>query len=513
MIARDGNCSSLWQDTANAYSIHTQDDINTIFDVAIVGGGITGVTLGLHLQKQGKKCVIIEARNLCFGTSGGTTAHLNTLMDNPYPTIISDFGKEGAQTVARAAKEAIALVESHIREYNIECGFERTNGYLFAQDEKQIKELNEIHDACGEVGVEAKFSNTIPVPINFRKALEVADQGKFHPIRYVHGLAKAFEELGGTIIEECRVTDIEDGDIISIETSTNNLKSRILVYATHIPPGINLLHLRCSPYRSYAMAVKLRDNNYPSGLIYDMYDPYHYYRTQEIDGDRYLIVGGEDHRTGENANTNKSFLQLESHIRTHFDVAEITQRWSSQYYEPVDGLPYIGKLPGASENILVATGYGGNGITYSHVAVLELSSLILNKQSKYDDLFSPGRIKPVAGFTGFVKHNTDVVAQFVGKWFATEKLEELSELAPDEGKVVKLNNETMALYKDPTGALHAVNPSCTHMKCSVAWNAAEKSWDCPCHGARYSVEGEVLNGPTDTNLELIELRSLMEKED
>ena len=152
-------------------------------------------------------------------------------------------------------------------------------------------------------------------------------------------------------------------------------------------------------------------------------------------------------------------------------------------------------------------------MTYSHVAVLELTERILMKQSKYNDIFSPGRIKPVAGFTEFVKHNTDVVGQFIGKWFATERLEQLSELSTDEGKVVKLNNETMALYKDEMGALHAVNPTCTHMKCSVAWNAAEKSWDCPCHGARYSVDGEVLTGPADANLELIELRSLLEKED
>ncbi len=327
------------------------------------------------------------------------------------------------------------------------------------------------------------------------------------------GLAKAFEDFGGVVLEQCRVTDIEEGDTISIKTTADKLQARTLVYATHIPPGINLLHLRCPAYRSYAMAVKLKDQNYPEGLAYDMYDPYHYYRTQEIDGEKYLIVGGEDHKTGESSNTNKSFLQLESHIRSHFDVAEVSHRWSSQFFDPVDGLPYIGKLPGANENILVATGYGGNGMTYSHVAVLELTDRIIMKQSRYNELFSPGRIKPVAGFTEFVKHNTDVVGQFIGKWFATERLEQLSSLSADEGKVVKLNNETMALYKDNTGTLHAVNPTCTHMKCAVAWNAAEKSWDCPCHGARYSVDGEVLNGPADANLELIELRSLLEKED
>ena len=513
MIPRDGNCVSLWQETVNPNQELSRTYNNTVFDVAIVGGGITGITLALSLQRQGKRCVVFEARNLCFGTTGGTTAHINTVMDNPYPVMIKDFGLEGAQIVARAAKDAIGLIESNVAEYNIDCGFEKVNAYLFSQDEKQTSELNDIYAACNEVGVTAEVAHEIPVPINFRKAIEIPGQAKFHPTRYVLALAKVFEEIGGVILEQCRVTDIEEGEVISIQTTLDKFQARTLVYATHIPPGINLLHLRCPAYRSYAMAVKLKDQDYPQDLAYDMYDPYHYYRTQEIDGQKYLIAGGEDHKTGENSNTNKSFLQLESHIRSHFNVAEISHRWSSQYFEPVDGLPYIGKLPGANENVLVATGYGGNGMTYSHVAVLELSELILMKASRYSELFSPGRIKPVAGFTEFVKHNTDVVGQFIGKWFATERLEQLSSLSADEGKVVKLNNETMALYKEETGALHAVNPTCTHMKCAVAWNAAEKSWDCPCHGARYSVDGEVLTGPADANLELIELRSLLEKED
>jgi glycine/D-amino acid oxidase-like deaminating enzyme/nitrite reductase/ring-hydroxylating ferredoxin subunit len=513
MIPRDGNCVSLWQDTVNPKQETSRNYNNTVFDVAIVGGGITGVTLALSLQKQGKNCVVLEARNLCFGTTGGTTAHINTFMDNPYSTMIKDFGRDSAQIVARAANDALALIEANIAEHNIDCGYERVNAYIFSQDEKQTEDLNEIYAACNEVGVQAEVASEIPFPINFRKAIEIPGQAKFHPTRYVMGLAKAFEDFGGVVLEQCRVTDIEEGDTISIKTTADKLQARTLVYATHIPPGINLLHLRCPAYRSYAMAVKLKDQNYPEGLAYDMYDPYHYYRTQEIDGEKYLIVGGEDHKTGESSNTNKSFLQLESHIRSHFDVAEVSHRWSSQFFDPVDGLPYIGKLPGANENILVATGYGGNGMTYSHVAVLELTDRIIMKQSRYNELFSPGRIKPVAGFTEFVKHNTDVVGQFIGKWFATERLEQLSSLSADEGKVVKLNNETMALYKDNTGTLHAVNPTCTHMKCAVAWNAAEKSWDCPCHGARYSVDGEVLNGPADANLELIELRSLLEKED
>jgi glycine/D-amino acid oxidase-like deaminating enzyme/nitrite reductase/ring-hydroxylating ferredoxin subunit len=514
MISRDGACVSLWQESVAPYETRSHKIANRVFDVAIVGGGITGITLALLLQKAGKKCVVLEANNIGFGTTGGTTAHLNTLLDTPYSQIIKDFNMDAAQLVAEAVNDAIDLVESHVEEYGIQCGFERTSAYLFSQDNNQTDELRDILDACNDVGVKSSYINYIPLPIPFQQAIEVPRQAKFNPLRYVYSLAHAFEEEGGVILQHCRVKDAdEEDDLIRVETSQEAVRANQLVYATHIPPGINLLHLRCPAYRSYAMAVKLSDDKYPNGLCYDMYDPYHYYRTQDVDGVKYLIVGGEDHRTGENSNTNKCFLQLESHIRSHFNVSEVAFKWSSQYYEPVDGLPYIGKLPGATSDIFVATGFGGNGMTYSHVAALELKELLIEKESRYNNLFNPLRVKPVAGFTEFIKHNTDVVAQFVGKWFATERLEELSALAAGEGRVIKLEKETVALYKDEHGSLHAVNPLCTHMKCSVAWNAAEKSWDCPCHGARYSMDGVVLNGPTDIDLELIELRSLMEKED
>jgi glycine/D-amino acid oxidase-like deaminating enzyme/nitrite reductase/ring-hydroxylating ferredoxin subunit len=477
-----------------------------------VGGGISGITLALLLQQAGQRCIVLEARNIGFGTTGGTTAHLNTLLDTPYTTIIKDFGLEKARLIANITRAAIDLVEQNIQQFDINCGFEEVPAFLFAQNDEQVKDLENIFDACGQVGLEVSWTDDIQIPVPFKKAMRVERQARFHPLKYVSELAKAFEHAGGVIMEQTRVTDSHSGDRIRIETTSGEFSARALVYATHIPPGINLLHLRCPAYRSYAMAVKLEDNNYPEALAYDMYDPYHYYRTQEINGERFLIAGGDDHRTGDEPNTNGCFLKLESHVRSHFNVQEVTHQWSSQFFEAVDGIPYIGHLPGNAENIYVATGYGGNGITYSHVAALILKNIILKEQSAYTDLFAPGRVKPIAGFTEFIKHNADVVKQFVGRWFGKEELQELSALAPGEAKVVKYNDQSLALYKDDAGNLHAVSPACTHMKCAVNWNAAEKSWDCPCHGARYSYEGKVLTGPASKDLESVEIRSLVETE-
>jgi glycine/D-amino acid oxidase-like deaminating enzyme/nitrite reductase/ring-hydroxylating ferredoxin subunit len=437
---------------------------------------------------------------------------LNTLLDTPYTTISKNFGAENARLVATAAKEAIDLIRANIITYGIDCGFDEADAYLFAQDEKQEKELEDILQATKEAGVVAEYSNDIPVNIPFSKAIRVKGQAKFNPIPYVYGLATTFEKAGGTIIQDCRVTDVDDNEIVKVSTTIGEFKTKDLIYATHIPPGINLLHLRCVPYRSYAMAVTVIDKqHYPRDLAYDMHDPYHYYRTQVVNGQNYLIIGGKDHKTGHEENAERQFLELESHIREHFDIKSIDYKWSSQYYEPADGLPYIGHIPGHPQNIFVATGFGGNGMTYSSVAALTLKEILLNEQNKYADLFNPNRIKPIAGFTNFIKHNADVVRLFAGKWFSGEDLQQLADLAPGEGRLVKYNKHKIALYKDEAGALHAVNPACVHMKCDVHWNSAEKSWDCPCHGARYSFDGKMLNGPASADLEQIKIRVLVEK--
>lgn len=510
MITRDGNTTSLWQSNANGFKPTLVSDQRK-FDVAIAGGGITGVTTGLLLQRLGKSCIIFDSWHIGFGTTGGTTAHLNTLLDTPYPQIIDDFGKEKAKLVAQAAKDALDLIAENITKFKIDCGYSEAIGYMYSQNRKENNELQSIHEACKDVGVETEFVNALPIEMPFDHVLAFKRQAQFSPMDYVYGLALEFEKAGGIIRQNCRVNDVKGDEPLQVETTDGVFEAKSFVFATHIPPGVNLLHLRCVPNRSYAMSVRLASGNYPEGLVYDMKDPYHYYRTQNIAGVNYLIAGGYDHKTAHKSNTEESFMQLEAHIRQHFPVEEITNKWSSQYYESVDGLPYIGHLPGKDDNVYVATGFGGNGMTYSHVAARVLTHLIMKLPDPYTSVFHPARIKPVAGFTNFVSHNADVVKQYSHKWLPLDDIEELSSLAPGEGKVVKYNDESVALHKDMSGGLHAVRPLCTHLGCSVTWNTAEQSWDCPCHGARYSVDGEVLNGPASQDLERIVLEEPLPK--
>lgn len=509
-MKRDGFKTSLWQDKMPDYDSVVQNISDITFDVLIVGGGVTGITTALELQKAGKRCIVAEAQNLCFGTTGGTTAHLNSFFDNSYDQIESDFGEDNAQRIASAANQALELYRNNVEEYSIDCGYEVKDGYLYAQTDKQSEQLDKIYDSSVKAGVSVSYTDRIPVPVEFTKAIVYHEQANVHATRYVYALAKAFENAGGVILQNCRVMDFKGNDILEIETSKGNIKAKNLIWATHIPPGINLLHFRCAPYRSYAIAVTLNDDAYPDGLAYDMYDPYHYYRTQIVDGNKYLIIGGEDHKTAHEQNTEGCFTRLEAYVRKYYNIKEVAFKWSSQFFEPADGIAYIGHLPGNPDNVYVATGFGGNGMIYSHIASITLTQLILTKESEFDKLFSPERLKPVAGFTNFVKENLDVVKEFIGKRLSKDKLHELTELAPGEGRVVKYEGKSLALYKDDNGQLHAINPVCTHAKCTVGWNTAEKTWDCPCHGARYDIDGQVLTGPARVDLEVVELKELVE---
>ncbi|MGN6293699.1 MAG: FAD-dependent oxidoreductase [Chitinophagaceae bacterium] len=509
MIARDGYQTSLWQSSIPPYQpVNIPDSSN--YDVIIVGGGITGISTALLLQESGKKCLVLEANTLCFGTTGGTTAHLNTLLDTPYSTIRKKFSAESAAIVAKSTEAAIELVRRNIKKYSIDCDFSEADAFLFAGNSKQEKQLEEIAEAALEAGLDLQFTENIPIPASFVSAIQVKGQAQFHPLKYVYGLAKAFERRGGHIRQDCRVTGVEVNEKVEVTTSSGQYACTDLIYATHIPPGVNLLHLRCSPYRSYVIAVVLDKEEYPANLCYDMVDPYHYYRTQEVDGQLYLIAGGKDHKTGHEENTQHRFTELEAHVRKMFRVKKVAYKWSSQYYESADGLPYIGHLPGQPEHLYVATGFGGNGMVYSSVAALTLEAILNNEENGQTRLFDPNRLKPVAGFTNFIQHNADVAGELLGRLFSGEHLEELAELAPGEGKMVSYEGQKIALYKDEEGVLHAIDPVCTHLKCEVNWNSAERSWDCPCHGTRYNYDGRVLTGPADRDAEPIYIESLAE---
>jgi len=503
---RDGVRKSIWQEEINPFpaSINFEGE----YDVVIVGGGITGVSTAYELQKSGKNCILIEAANIGFGTTGGTTAHINNFLDTTYSEAISKFGLDDAKLLFESVNDAIDIIKKNTDDNQINCDFEAKTAQLFALDEKQAKQLDDIVEGAEKVGCEMNYINEISFPIPFVKAVEIPNQAQFHPIKYMNALCQSFLNSGGTIVENCFCeSHSEENDIITIKTSKGMIKTKNLVYATHIPPGVSMLHFTNAPYRSYAIAFTLKSQNYPTKLGYDLLDPYHYYRMHEINGEKLLIAGGEDHKTGHSDDTCLCFTNLENDVRQHFDVDVVKYSWSSQYYEPVDGLPYIGKMSGSS-NVYTATGFRGNGMIFGSLSSKILSELILSEENKYEKLFSPSRITPIAGFTEFVRESVTVATDFIKDKLFVEKISSLAEINEGEGKVVKYEGESYAAYKENGGEVHLLKSTCPHAKCEVRWNSAEISWDCPCHGSRFNVNGEVLTAPSVTNLVKIREKDL-----
>lgn len=496
---RDGVRKSIWQEEIKSFP--QAINFETEYDVAIVGGGITGVSTAYELQKAGKNCILLEAANIGFGTTGGTTAHLNNFIDTTYSEAIKKFGLEDAKLLFESASDAIAIIEKNIRDNHIDCDYEKKIGQLFALDEKQAKQLDDIMDGAKKVGCEMNPIHHISFPIPFIKAVEIPGQAQFHPIKYIDALCHSFLNSGGTIVENCFCRSHSENDgWITVETSRGIIKTKNLVYATHIPPGVSMLHFTNAPYRSYSIAFTLSNGSYPEELGYDLMDPYHYYRVQEVNGEKLLIAGGEDHKTGHCEDTGVCFSNLENYVRQHFDVDVVKYSWSSQYYEPVDSLPYIGKMPGNSR-IFTATGFRGNGMIFGTLSSRIISELILTGNSKYFWLFSPSRITPIAGFSEFVKENVTVAADFIKDKLFIERISSLAEINDGEAKVVQYEGDSYAIYRENGGRLHLLKSTCPHAKCEVRWNSAEISWDCPCHGSRFSINGKVLTAPSVNDLQ------------
>jgi len=509
ITTRDGDNISLWQ--AARKTAPTGMGADTEYDAVVVGGGITGITTALLLQEAGKKCLVVDAHTVGFGTTGGTSAHINTFADTTYKEAENAFGEEGAQLFADGINEGFALIRTNIEKYKIECDFEEKDGYVYAEDEKQMEELRDLYEGATKVGVPVNFTKEVPTTIPYKEALIFSGQAQFHPLKYLFALEQAFIAAGGSVLENMKITKVTaagQGHIVETEVGVE-IKAQHVVYATHMPPGINMANFRCAPYRSYVLGVILADKNYPGALVYDMQEPYHYFRTHEVRGQKYLVVGGNDHKTGHD-DPAKAFAALEKYVRKHYDVADVTYKWSSQYYVPVDGFPYIGRMP-SSQTIYCATGYNGNGMMLGSLSAKIISDLILERENRYEKIFSPARSKPIAGFEEFVKENADVVYQFIAGRLSGNVRASLDRMKNDHGELVEYDGHQLAVYRDDMGDLHILNPVCTHAKCIVNWNATERTWDCPCHGARYDIDGKVLTGPATRDLEQIPAKDIEKK--
>jgi glycine/D-amino acid oxidase-like deaminating enzyme/nitrite reductase/ring-hydroxylating ferredoxin subunit len=479
------------------------------FDVVVVGGGITGLTTALLLDRAGERVAVLEAGRLGDGATGRTSAHLTQSLDQELSQLASRFGEEGMRQAVEASGAAIDLIESVVDDLGIDCDFRRVPTFRWAEEPAQADALRAEGDRYREAGVDVHWQEGLPFPSLAVGALRLERQAMFHPLRYLHGLADALEAGGRSkLFERSRVASWEAGQPCVVKTEAGReLRAKELVLATHSPVGLLLsLHTRLVPMKSFIIAART-DVEVPPGLYEDEADPYHYVRPAASDQPGLLVIGGADAKSGHEKDPEGHYARLEEFARARFGVLSVERRWSEVLFEPVDGLPYIGAMP-ATSHVWLGTGFSGNGLTWGTVTGMMLADLLQGKANPWADLLRPARLKPLASAKEFVKENADVAYRFVADRLARAPKEEEVGLAPGEGKLLSSHGKKLAVYRDEAGALHAMSPRCTHAGCLVQWNGADRTWDCPCHGGRFHADGHVLCGPPTARLERVEHETL-----
>ncbi|NJD77365.1 MAG: FAD-dependent oxidoreductase [Candidatus Methanoperedens sp.] len=498
-----GRAESFWIATTPETEYPSLTE-NVSVDVAILGGGIAGITSALFLKKAGLNVAVIESQRIIKGVTGYTTAHITSAHNLIYDYLIDHFGKDGAQQYADANQEAIERIAQLVEEHNIDCDFRRTSEYIYAESKEDVEKLGREFEAAKSLGLPVSYMDAAPLPFKTYGAIHYKNQAQFHPRKYLLSLAKLIPGNGSFIFENTRALDVEESEPHRIKTDRGYLIAKNVIIATHFPfLNQGMFFARMEPYRSYVLGVRIADE-VPEEMFDSSKDPSHYIRTQPTPDGLLVIVGGEDHPTGHAANTVEHYERLEQFARNHFQIKSIDYHWSTQDNYSFDKVPFIGRFTPGSKHLYVATAFKGWGMTHGMVAATILSDLILGRSNPYQELYNPGRYKLLTTGGKLITQNIQIAETLLkGRLSRPEKF---SSINIREAKVVDVKGEEVAVYKDDKGNIHAVSPACTHMGCIVSWNSAEKSWDCPCHGSRFNFNGEVIHSPAVKNLERKEIQ-------
>lgn len=475
-------------------------------DVVVIGAGIAGLSVAYELVCKGRSVVVLDRGPVARGMTSRTTAHLASELDDFYHALIDLRGLDPARGHYESQAAAISRIEEVQAAEGIACDFKRVDSYLFAAQADDGKLLEQEFAAARRVGMSVDWAARAPVSgADTGQCLRFAMQGRVHPLKYLNGLAAAVQRRGGRLYGDTTATAVEEDErgVRVATTVGHEVTANAAVVATYAPINDRLAVLsKQAPYRTYVIAGPVRAGSVADALYWDTHDPYHYVRLQPNGGHDLLIVGGEDHRTGEHDDGTQRFQALESWARRLFpELGEVTHRWSGQVQEPVDYCGFIGLKPG-NERTYLATGDSGQGITTGVVASLLLAALIVDGRSPWQELYDPAR-KPLGAAAEFMRENMAVVKNFT-EYLTGGDVSSVQELAPGEGAVVRRGLKKIAAYRDEAGTLHQHSAVCPHSGCIVHWNGTEQCWDCPCHGSHFAADGKTLNAPAISPLEPVQ---------
>jgi glycine/D-amino acid oxidase-like deaminating enzyme/nitrite reductase/ring-hydroxylating ferredoxin subunit len=503
-IKDDRQTSSIWMTAARPDFSPLSTDKRT--EVCVIGAGIAGLTTAYLLTREGKNVVVLDDGPIGSGMTQRTTAHLSNALDDRYSVVEFLHGQKGAKLSADSHTAAIDQIEEICTSENINCDFQRLDGYLFTSPDEMPDTLLDELEAVHRAGLTQTFLLE-RVPLGFfdtGPCLRFPRQAQFHPLKYLSGIASALDRMGGIICTGSHVHQIHEGLVPRIETTLGfSINADAVVVTTNTPINqIITIHLKQAPYTTYAIAARIPAGSVPAGLYWDTADPYHYIRMQPGPaGYDFLIIGGEDHKTGQANDQEQRHDRLEKWARERFPMMEqIDFRWSGMVMEPDDKIAFIGRCPGKN-NIYMATGDSGMGITHGTISGMLIRDLILGRDNPWKDLYDPSRITFKALAT-YVKENVNAGLKAIGGYLSTGDVTNAAEIPPDEGAIMRRGVLKIAVYRDETGKLHERSAICRHLECIVSWNGLEKTWDCPCHGSRYDRFGTVINGPAIEDLKL-----------
>jgi glycine/D-amino acid oxidase-like deaminating enzyme/nitrite reductase/ring-hydroxylating ferredoxin subunit len=503
MEPEGGKSLSVWAGTAEVPGRPSlASDVTT--DVCIVGAGIAGLTTAYLLAKEGRAVVVLDDGPIGGGETGRTTAHLASALDDRFHHLEQIHGETGSRLAGQSHAAAIDRIEAIVSEAGIACDFARVDGYLFVAPGEPEDELDREAEAARRAGLEVEKIARAPLgSFDTGPALRFARQAQFHPLRYLSGLAKAVLAAGGQIYSGVHVEEFAGGSKAHVKTAAGGtVAGKAIVVATNTPVNDRVvMHTKQAPYRTYAIALDIPAGSVPKALFWDTADPYHYVRIQQQGGGRpdLLIVGGEDHRTGQADDIEERWTRLEGWTRERLPMSQrVTYKWSGQVLEPADSLAFIGRNPLDQDNVFIATGDSGQGMTHGTIAGLLITDLIQGRTNPWSHLYDPAR----RSIRAMKDYATELARSQKGyvPWVTPAEVTSVQEIPAGEGRILREGLHKIAAYRGPAGDVCQLSATCPHLGCIVEWNAGEKTWDCPCHGSRYAPDGHVLNGPAITGL-------------
>ncbi|MGY4542211.1 glycine/D-amino acid oxidase-like deaminating enzyme/nitrite reductase/ring-hydroxylating ferredoxin subunit [Arthrobacter sp. UYNi723] len=493
----EGEPRSLWVATAGTTDYPVlRGDLEV--DVAVIGAGIAGLTAALALKRTGRTVAVIEAARVGTGVTGHTTGKVTSLHRLAYTELARRHGNDTARIYGEANQAAVEHVAQLVAAEAIDCDFRRVANYTYAESDDALNIVRAEANLAARLGLPAAFTTDVPLPFPVKGAVRFDGQAQIHAVKYLQGLARVVDGEGSFVFEQTRAQQVHDGSPAAVDTEHGTVRARDIIVATNVPfGGQGLFYLRNHPHRSYLVAGRV-DTPPLDATFISVDEPMRSILTASANGTSFVLTGGEGHRVSESGDTAARYRRLAAFAHDRLGVDKVAYRWSTQDGIPLDGLPYAGLMSPTAKHVYVITGLRKWGLSNGTAAALILADTLSGRENPWASVFNSNRITLAASARRFVEENTKTVAAVLAGKLRGRPGQ--TELSPGEGAVMTVNGESTAVYKDADGQVHAVSATCTHLGCTVGFNTADATWDCPCHGSRFTTEGTVIQGPAAKNL-------------